>query len=150
MRYDVAVVGASTSGLYAAEQLARSGLAVGVFERQREIQPARRTYIITPQLRRLLDYDPEPVVLHRIRFMDVATPGAFARVELGEPDVIIERSQLTQWLKERALKAGATLHCGYRFQQISPRPDGAELITIYLLMRGFRLKSTLTYNCAGV
>ncbi len=127
MRYDVAVVGASTSGLYAAEQLARSGLAVGVFERQREIQPARRTYIITPQLRRLLDYDPEPVVLHRIRFMDVATPGAFARVELGEPDVIIERSELTRWLKERALKAGATLHSGYRFQQISPHPGGAEL-----------------------
>jgi flavin-dependent dehydrogenase len=127
LRYDVAVVGASTSGLYAAEQLARSGLAVGVFERQREIQPARRTYIITPQLRRLLDYDPEPVVLHRIRFMDVATPGAFARVELGEPDVIIERSELTRWLKERALKAGATLHSGYRFQQISPHPGGAEL-----------------------
>ena len=53
LRYDVAVVGASTSGLYAAEQLARSGLSVGVFERQKELEPARRTYIITPQLRRL-------------------------------------------------------------------------------------------------
>ena len=127
MRYDVAIIGASSSGLLAAEQLARAGLAVGVFERQPELQLARRTYIITPQLRRLLGYEPEPAVLHRIRFMDVATPNAFARVELGEPDVIVERRQLADWLRARALEAGATLHSGYRFQEISPHPSGAEL-----------------------
>ncbi len=127
MRYDVAIIGASSSGLYAAEQLARAGLAVGVFERQPELEPARRTYIITPQLSRLLGYEPEPAVLHRIRIMAVATPNAFARVELGEPDVIVERSQLIHWLKARALDAGATLHFGYRFHRICPHRCGAEL-----------------------
>jgi flavin-dependent dehydrogenase len=127
LRYDVAIIGASTAGLYAAEQLARAGLTVGVFERQPELQPARRTYIITPHLRRLLGYEPESAVLHSIRFMDVATPNAFARVELGEPDVIIERSQLTYWLRGRALEAGATLHSGYRFQEIHPHSGGAKL-----------------------
>ena len=127
MRYDVAIIGASTSGLYAAELLARAGLAVGVFERQLEVRPARRTYIITPELRRLLGDDVDLPVLHRIRFMDVATPKAFARVELGEPDDIIERGQLTDWLKARALEAGAELHTGYRFQQIRPHNSGAEL-----------------------
>lgn len=127
MRYDVAIIGASSSGLYAAEQLARAGLAVGVFERQTELRPARRTYIITPHLRRLLGYEPEPAVLHRIRFMDVATPNAFASVELDDPDLIVERSLFTDWLKTRALEAGAMLHSGYRFQGIRPHPEGAEL-----------------------
>lgn len=127
MRYDVAIIGASSSGLYAAEQLARAGLTVGVFERQTELRPARRTYIITPQLRRLLGYEPESVILHRIRFMDVATPNAHARVELDDPDLIVERGLFTRWLKDRALEAGATLHTGYRFQRIDPCPGGTEL-----------------------
>lgn len=127
MTYDVAVIGGSSSGFYAAEQLARAGLAVGVFERQSELRPARRTYIITPHLRRLLGYEPESSVLHRIRFMDVATANASTRVELDDPDLIIERGLLTSWLKERALEAGATLYTGYRFQQIRPHPEGVEL-----------------------
>lgn len=128
MRYDVAIIGASSSGLYAAELLARAGLTVGVFERQAQLRPARRTYIITPHLRQLLGYEPEPAVLHRIRFMDVATPEASASVELVDPDLIVERGSLTSWLEARALEAGATLHSGHRFQQIRPHPEGAELV----------------------
>lgn len=150
MRYDVAIIGASSSGLYAGEQLARAGLSVGVFERQAQVRPARRTYIITPQLRRLLGDGVDVPVLHRIRFMDVATPKAFARVELGEPDDIIERGELTEWLKARALEAGATLHTGHRFQQIRPHNSGAELGFSTRDRREVRVKAGAVIGADGV
>ncbi|MBI4507496.1 MAG: NAD(P)/FAD-dependent oxidoreductase [Chloroflexi bacterium] len=127
MNLDVAVVGASSAGLYAAENLARAGRRVAVFEQQPVLVPARRTLIVTPQLQRVLGYLPDAAVVHRVAVMDVASPGARVRVDLREPDPIVERSRLIALLAERASAAGAVLHLGYRFQAIAPAPEGAVL-----------------------
>jgi len=127
MNLDVAIIGASSSGLYAAEQLARAGRRVAVFERQAALSPARRTLIITPQLQRLLGYIPDPAVVHRIDVMAVDTPSASVSIKLREPDLIVERNLLAQHLAERAQQAGAELYYGYRFQSMAPQPRGAAV-----------------------
>jgi flavin-dependent dehydrogenase len=124
---DVAIIGASSAGLYAAEQLARGGRRVAVFERQPSLAPARRTLIVTPQLRHVLGYIPESAILHRIHTMEVATPGASLSVELQDPDLIVERDLLAQHLAGRAQQAGAELHYGYRFQGLAPHSAGVAL-----------------------
>ncbi|NJP07779.1 MAG: hypothetical protein HC837_20255, partial [Chloroflexaceae bacterium] len=43
-----AIVGASSAVRFAAEQLARAGWRVAIFERQPHLAPARRTLIMTP------------------------------------------------------------------------------------------------------
>src|SRR5205809_296293 len=98
---DVAIIGASSAGLYAAEQLARAGKRVAVFEKHPTLEPARRTLIITPELRRFLAPLPDACVLHRTSVIAVATPGASVRVRLAEPDLIVERSCLGRLLAAR-------------------------------------------------
>ncbi len=127
MNLDVAIIGASSAGLYAAEQLARAGQRVGVFEQQAEPASARRTLIVTSQLQRLLDYIPDAAVLHRIHVMAVTTPSATLRVELQDPDLIVERGCLAHLLADRAQEAGAELCYGYRFQGLKPHPRGVAL-----------------------
>lgn len=124
---DVAIVGASSAGLFAAEQLARAGRHVVVIERQTVLQPDRRTLIITPQLRSILGDLTNQVVVHTTQIMAVQTPAAQTEVTLHDPDLIIERSHLTQQLADRAAYAGAQLYYGQRFVGLDPHPDGALL-----------------------
>jgi flavin-dependent dehydrogenase len=126
-RWDVVVVGASAAGLYAAEQLARAGRQVEIFERWETLAPARRTYIITSQLRQLMGEIPCQAVLNHIRTIEIATPGACARVELGDPDLIVERSVLAHYLAEQARGAGARLHFGHRFRGLDAQAGQAIL-----------------------
>lgn len=116
MKFDIAIIGASTSGLYAAQQLAQAGKHVGIFETKPKLEPARRTYIITSGLERVLGLIPESVVAHRIDAMAVETERASTEIPLKSPDLILERNQLTKYLAQRAKEAGAELHLGHRFQ----------------------------------
>ena len=85
MNFDVVIIGASTTGLYAGKCLARAGKKVGIFERQKELRPARRTLIVTPLLRKVLGTLPDEVVLHKIEVMAVASA---ARSNNMSPDQI--------------------------------------------------------------
>jgi flavin-dependent dehydrogenase len=124
---DVAIVGASSAGLYAAEQLARAGRRVAVFERQLALNHARRTLIITPQLVRALGHLPESAVLHRTPVIEVLSRGAKTCIRLEDPDLIIERRALMEHLAARAEAAGAELCLGHRFESLGPAASGAEL-----------------------
>ena len=73
MNFDVVIIGASTAGLYAGESLALAGKKVGIFERQKELRPARRTLIVTSLLRKVLGTIPDDMILHEIDVMSVAT-----------------------------------------------------------------------------
>jgi flavin-dependent dehydrogenase len=115
LNLDIAIIGASSSGLYAAEQLARAGRRVAIFERESELNPARRTYIITPQLMRLLGDLPKPALLHRIQVMAVVTPGARVEVPFQQPDLVVERHLFIQFMAQRAREAGVEFHLGCRF-----------------------------------
>lgn len=127
MDFDVVVVGASTSGLYAAELLARAGKRVAVFERQAGLASARRTLIVTPRLQEVLAAMPETIVLHTISIMRVQTPNASVDIRLRSPDLIIERVGLTRHLAQRAADAGAELRFGLRFQDMQPHREGVRL-----------------------
>jgi flavin-dependent dehydrogenase len=124
---DVAIVGASSSGLYAAELLAHAGRRVAVFERDPDLTPARRTLIITPRLQRVLGYLPEEAMLHATRVMAVATSGAQCSIELKEPDLIVERNCLAQFLAKRATQAGAHIHYQHRLISLHPHREGVAL-----------------------
>jgi flavin-dependent dehydrogenase len=126
MNFDAAIIGASSAGLFAAEGLARAGWRVGVFEQERGLSRARRTLIVTFQLKRLLDCELDGAVLQHTRVMAVNTTGACTRIELREPDMVIERSSLGEFLARRAQEAGVNLYPGYRFRGLEPHPEGGH------------------------
>lgn len=114
--FDVIVVGASTSGLYAAEALARAGLEVVVFDREADLNPARRTLIVTEAFSEVLDGGvPQRVELHRSHIMRVAVSDTECEIELLSADSIIERGHLIRRLAETALQAGVAIYNGWEF-----------------------------------
>lgn len=119
LQFDVAVIGASSAGLFAAEQLARNGLKVGVFERQKMLEPARRTYILTSHIDKVMGGVPDELVLHRVTTMAVETVGACVDIPLREPDLVMERNQVIRYLANQAREAGVVLFTGHQF-------DGAD------------------------
>lgn len=126
--FDVVIIGASTAGLYAAELLAGSGKRVAVFERQPMVDPARRTYIITSQLREFLTEIPVEAACHQTNVISVASPNANVVVSLRQPDLIVERGQLTQGLLGRTRQAGVELIFGHRFLRFEMAAGQAILV----------------------
>ncbi len=112
MNFDVVIIGASTAGLYAGACLSRAGKKVGLFERQRELRPARRTLIVTPLLRKVLGTLPDDLVLHEIEVMAVASANREFSIPLKEPDLIVERARLIHWLASKFQAAGGRTHSG--------------------------------------
>lgn len=127
MKLDIAIIGASSSGLYAAARLARAGKRVAVFEQHSRLAPARRTLIITPRLRQLLGPLPADAVLHQTHIMSVVTTEEQLQVRLHDPDLIIERGQMTRAMAQQALDAGAHIEYGCQFRGLAPHTDGVRL-----------------------
>ncbi len=124
---NVAVVGGSAAGLFTASILARSGVAVRVFERVETLEPAARTLIVTNHMRTLLGRAAEGSIVNEIRRFELFTDGRTANVALKRPDLIIERRALIQGLAEEAQKAGAKLELGHRFHALHPNGRGIIL-----------------------
>ncbi len=101
MHFDVVIIGASTAGLHAAEKLASAGKKVAVFDRQKELRPARRTLIVTPEIRKVLKGLPPEAILHQTGTVVFVSPQLSAQVSLQDPDVIVERAAITRWLLSR-------------------------------------------------
>jgi len=125
---DVVIVGASSSGLYTAQLLAEEGVEVALFERQEAIDPARRTYIITPGLERVMDEVPSGLVLHQISDLAVETRGQEVRIPLKEQDLILERNMMRKTLADRARKAVAEFRTGMAFKGFQAEKDGTRAI----------------------
>lgn len=128
MNFDVIIIGASSSGLYAAALLAQEGKRVGVFDRQQDINPARRTYIITPQIKAFLEEISVQVELYQTRVMAVDSCKASVVIPLREPDLIIERNLLSQELLTRAAEAGAEIYTSHRFLGFDHVEEQTKLI----------------------
>lgn len=123
----VAIVGASTSGLYTAVLLARRGVPVTVYERAGELDPAPRTLIVTGKMHDLLGPLGERSVVNRIDRFELFANGKVGSVELGFPDLIIERSILIRDLAKEAEAAGADIRLGHRFESLETDVDGIVL-----------------------
>lgn len=128
MDYDVAVIGASSAGLYTAALLARKGVNVALFEREREIDPPRRTYILTSGLQRVMDEIPSGWFKHQISSFEVETKNDGVRIPLADDDLILERNEIRKTLAEGAERAGADLHLGFSFAGFRETGGAAQLV----------------------
>ncbi|MDE3171009.1 MAG: NAD(P)/FAD-dependent oxidoreductase [Acidobacteriota bacterium] len=122
---EIAVVGGSAAGLYAAGLLAQGGASVRVLESLDTLEPAARTLIVTHRMRDLLGAAVERSIVNEIRRFELFTDGRSAAVSLKNPDLIVERRALIQMLAESARHAGAKIELGKRFQAL--RADGRGL-----------------------
>lgn len=123
---DVVVVGSSVSGLHAAAALARSGLGVEVLERKTVADGPGRTWIVTPAIRRLVPDLDAPAVVHTTGVMEMLAGRAQARVQLADPDLIIERTELIAHLIRRAEAAGVKIRRGQDL--LTVQPTGSRLL----------------------
>ena len=122
---NVAIIGASAAGLYAAYLLAKEGVPVQVYEAGETIGPPARTLIVTSQIVPVLGFTPTEAIVNRIERIELFSPQATAQVSLAQPDLIIEREKLILLLAERARQAGAEIVLGQRF--LGLQGDGAGL-----------------------
>jgi flavin-dependent dehydrogenase len=125
MPEDIAIIGGSAAGFYAAYQLAKKGLGVRVFEAKHALDPSPRTLIVTRYMSRLIGPLCEDSVVNRIWNYDLYADGRFANVSLQHPDVVIERSTLIRSLAKQAQASGVKIHTGHRF--LGLRPNGRRL-----------------------
>lgn len=127
LKSNVAIVGGSAAGLYAATLLARGGARVDVFEQSERFEPLRRTLIVTSRMRDLLGAAGEPSVRNEIWRFELFTDGRVAKVELARPDLVIERAALIQSLASHARAAGAGVHLGKRFRCLEKTRAGIRV-----------------------
>lgn len=121
---EIAVVGGSAAGLFAAGLLARGGAPVRVLESLEAIEPAARTLIVTHRMRDLLGAAAQRSVVNEIRRFELFTDGRSATISLKKPDLIVERRALIQLLAESARQAGAKIELGRRFQALHANGRG--------------------------
>lgn len=124
---EVAVIGASASGLFTALELARKGIATTVFERAGYIDPAPRTLITTARLRDYIGHLAEPAVVNEITRFDLFADGKVATVELREPDLIVERSTLIRGLAKEAADTGVEIATSRRFLGLEATSQGVGI-----------------------
>jgi flavin-dependent dehydrogenase len=120
----VAVIGASTSGLFAAYLLAQSGIPVAVYDQNETLAPAARTLIVTSRLNQVLGFVPTEAIVNRVQHIELFSRHASARVSLQQPDLIVERAQLIHLLAAQARQAGAAIELGYKFLGFERDGDG--------------------------
>ncbi len=123
----MAVVGGSAAGFFAAYLLAREGVPVRVFEQSERLDAAARTLIVTRRMNDLLGSVGEPCIVNEVRRFELFTDGRAAVVDLAQPDLVIERAKLIRSLAERAQKAGAKVHLGRSFRNLTPLPEKISL-----------------------
>jgi flavin-dependent dehydrogenase len=115
MTKDVAIVGASSAGLYTANLLAQKGLDVKVFEAKDSLNHSPRTLIVTSYLGTFGKSLMEGTVVNKIRRFELFADGRVATVSLKQPDLVIERSALIQRLAGEAKSSGAQIFTGNSF-----------------------------------
>ena len=124
----VVVVGASSSGLFAATLLAQAGVQVQVYDRLDSIATADRVLIVTPELCRTLGFSPDSAIRQQVHTLELSANGTCFPLTLNEPDLIIERSKLVALMASRAERAGAEIRFGHRFVGIQHDGQFATLL----------------------
>jgi flavin-dependent dehydrogenase len=120
MKKDIAIIGASTTGLLTAKMLADQGLNVKVFEAAQHIDPSPRTLIVTGHLPKVIGPLYKGSLLNKIHQFELFTDGRVAKIPLRQPDLIIERSKLLDGLATQAKEKGAKIFTGHRFLDLKP------------------------------
>lgn len=105
----VIIVGASISGLFTAYLLAKEGVEVEVYERASILGWPPRTLIVTSELKNVLHFLPEEAIINQVRYLELFSKSKSAKLELGIPDLVIEREKFVNYLARFAQEAGAKI-----------------------------------------
>ncbi len=156
MNYDIVIIGASSAGLYAAEVLATYGKRVAVFDRADAINPAERTYIITPGLTQVMPDIPAGLVQQEIDRFQIQSGQNQTEIHLSAPDLIIDRAELISTLAVRAKEAGVVLLNNYEFSGFESnqgrtfikvkKQDSVELVSAAYMIGADGVQSTVRKN----
>lgn len=125
----VTIVGASVAGLFTAYLLARKGMPVQLYEQQDEIGPPARSLIVTGHFERALGFPPGDLVVNQIQSFLLHARDTSTRINLREPDLVIERSRLLQVLADRASNEGAHIFTGRRLEGVEMDGSGPALVS---------------------
>jgi flavin-dependent dehydrogenase len=125
---DVAIVGGSAAGFFTAYLLAKQGIRPWVFEAAERIGATDRTLIATNRMHDMLGALCERAVVNKIHRFELRADGRFAKIELRQPDLVFERSNLIKELADKAEAAGTQICTGMRFLAATPQGRKLKLI----------------------
>ena len=114
LEIDVAVIGASSAGLFAAKLLAERGISVAVFERLPSFADLQRTLIVTSALRKEIEI-PDSQIMNEIATIVIDAGMGEVPISFQEPDLVIERQHLIKLLSEQAQQAGVKVFLHHQF-----------------------------------
>jgi flavin-dependent dehydrogenase len=112
----VIIIGASTSGLFAAHLLSKEGVDVEVYERENALGWPPRTLIVTDKIKDILGFSPKEAVVNRVKYLELFSGSRSAKLRLDSPDLVVERRKLLQILAHLAEKSGAKIILQHRFE----------------------------------
>ena len=124
---DVAVIGASTAGLFGAYLLARQGRQVRLFDQRQRLGPTQRTLIVTNRISQVLGFVPHEAVVNHVQEIELLSQKRRVVVKLRAPDLVLERERLIQLLAGKAQREGVEIELGYSFLELEGNPDGLSL-----------------------
>lgn len=111
----VTIIGASVSGLFAAYLLAKEGVEVEVYERADAHKLLPRTLIVTSKLYDVLDFIPEEAIVNKVKYLELFSRSKSAKLELSQPDLVVEREKLLKLLVHLAKGAGTKILFRHQF-----------------------------------
>jgi geranylgeranyl diphosphate/geranylgeranyl-bacteriochlorophyllide a reductase len=124
--YDAVVVGGGPAGATAAHELALAGHEVLLLDRAGRIKPCGGA--VPPQL--LEDFAvPESVLVNRVDTARILSPrGRHVDIPVGKGFVgMVDREHFDEWLRQRAVSAGATRRTG-TFTHLEQNADGTATV----------------------
>jgi len=111
----VTIIGASISGLFAAYLLAKEGVEVEVYERADAHRLFPRTLIVTSKLYDVLDFIPEEAIVNKVKYLELFSRSKSAKLELSQPDLVVEREKLLKLVAHLAKEAGTKIVFRHQF-----------------------------------
>jgi digeranylgeranylglycerophospholipid reductase len=113
----ISIVGSGTIGSYAAYLLAKQGEDVKLFEEHEKVGiPCHCTGIVTSYLQDMIKL-PKKLVVNKLKHVKVVAPNGKSIV-LGSKDIVLDRIGFDVFLAEKAVKEGAEVVYGHRFEEI--------------------------------
>jgi flavin-dependent dehydrogenase len=147
MTKDVAIVGASSAGLFTANLLAQKGLNVKVFEAKDSLNHSPRTLIVTSYFENLAHLIVEGTVVNKIHRFELFADGRVGTISLKQPDLIIERSALIMKLAAEAEANGARVLTGHSFSGF--KSNGRKLTCSFSCNGDKNLKDWSVHTLVG-